>query len=153
VNKKSEDGKLLSAFGFLPVTKEPATLSQGQAVSIIQHPNGRTKAIALRNNNITKVDGDLLMYTTDTLGGSSGSPIFNDAWDVAGLHHSGVPAMDSKGRILSIDGKVWQEWMGDNKVNWIANEGIQMASIVKDIIKRKLTEKQKALLPNLFSKQ
>src|SRR4030095_3616378 len=95
VNKKSEDGKLLSSFGFLPVTKEPATLSQGQAVSIIQHPNGERKQLALRNNNITKVDGDLLMYTTDTLGGSSGSPIFNDAWDVAGLHHSGVPAMDS----------------------------------------------------------
>jgi V8-like Glu-specific endopeptidase len=32
-----------------------------------------------------------VQYTTDTLPGSSGSPVFNDNWEVVALHHAGGP--------------------------------------------------------------
>ena len=150
VNKKSIDGKPLSAFGFMQITPSSPTFLPGKTVSIIQHPNGERKQMALRNNTVTHAEGDFITYTTDTLGGSSGSPLFDDAWMVGGLHHSSIPALDSKGRFLTIDGKLWKEEMGDDAVNWLANEGIQMTSIVKDIMKRKLTAKQKKLLPDIF---
>ena len=30
-----------------------------------------------------------LQYTTDTMPGSSGSPVFNDEWHVVAIHHAG----------------------------------------------------------------
>ena len=61
----------------------------GSHVSIIQHPNGGPKQIALTANQVVNVFGDRLQYTTDTLPGSSGSPVFNDDWRVVAIHHAG----------------------------------------------------------------
>lgn len=57
-------------------------------VSIIQHPNGGLKVIAMTANQVKGVNGSHLLYTTDTMPGSSGSPIFNDLWEVVGIHHA-----------------------------------------------------------------
>ena len=54
--------------------------------------------------------------------GSSGSPVFNDQWDVVSLHHSGMPQTNERGEILTVDEQIYREDMGDNKINWIANE-------------------------------
>ena len=32
---------------------------------------------------------DLVQYSTDTEPGSSGSPVFNQDWEIVGLHHRG----------------------------------------------------------------
>ncbi len=58
-------------------------------VSIIQHPNGGPKQIALTANQVVSIFGHRLQYTTDTLPGSSGSPVFNDEWKVVAIHHKG----------------------------------------------------------------
>jgi hypothetical protein len=58
-------------------------------VSIIQHPAGQPKVIALYHNVVAYVDGTRIQYLTDTLPGSSGSPVFDSAWRVVALHHSG----------------------------------------------------------------
>jgi len=58
-------------------------------VTIIQHPDGEQKQIALHQNKVLNVDGTRIFYTTDTLPGSSGSPCFNDRWEVVALHHAG----------------------------------------------------------------
>ena len=47
---------------------------------------------------------DFLYYRTDTEPGSSGSPCFNDPWELVALHHSGVPDLDREGHILRTDG-------------------------------------------------
>jgi hypothetical protein len=47
-------------------------------VSIIQHPSGERKQLALRENQLIDVLEDFLHYRTDTAPGSSGSPVFND---------------------------------------------------------------------------
>ena len=61
----------------------------GEYVNIIQHPNGGTKQIVLTANQVVKIDEVEISYTTDTMPGSSGSPVFNDLWQVVALHHAG----------------------------------------------------------------
>lgn len=55
-------------------------------VNIIQHPDGRPKRFGIRNNLVTAATPTEIRYFTDTLGGSSGSPVLNDSWEVVGLH-------------------------------------------------------------------
>jgi endonuclease G len=61
----------------------------GEPVNIIQHPDGRLKEIAIHNNNVVNRVGPYLHYRTDTEPGSSGSPVFNNQWEVVALHHAG----------------------------------------------------------------
>ena len=56
---------------------------------IIQHPAGGPKQLALYNNMLVHADERRIQYKTDTLEGSSGSPVFDVQWRVIGLHHSG----------------------------------------------------------------
>ncbi len=67
-------------------------------VIIIQHPNGGLKQIALTANQVVNSKEHRLYYTTDTMPGSSGSPVFNDLWQVIAIHHAyGGLKQDAKG--------------------------------------------------------
>lgn len=57
-----------------------------QAVNIIQHPGGNPKSMGMRNNLVHQLTKYDLSYFTDTMGGSSGSPVCNDNWAVVALH-------------------------------------------------------------------
>jgi V8-like Glu-specific endopeptidase len=59
-------------------------------VVIIQHPNGGLKQIAMTANQVVKVEPPHILYTTDTMQGSSGAPVFNDQWQVIAIHHAGA---------------------------------------------------------------
>ena len=58
-------------------------------VIVIQHPNGGYKQIVLTANWVIAAEPPVLHYTTDTMPGSSGSPVFNDSWHVVAIHHVG----------------------------------------------------------------
>ncbi|WP_437564342.1 trypsin-like serine peptidase [Sorangium sp. So ce542] len=73
-------------------------LSEGDPVFIIQHPRGLVKHIGLTRNQVRYVDDSVVQYLTDTDGGSSGSPVFNDRWEVAALHHRWVEIPQQNGR-------------------------------------------------------
>lgn len=62
------------------------------SVNIIQHPRGMLKQVAFRNNLVSGADRDTVRYFTDTDYGSSGSPVFDDAWYVVALHRGAVYA-------------------------------------------------------------
>ena len=86
--KVMENGtKPLKDWGFLEF--DPSAMPAiGDAVTIIQHPSGGDKRIALRANEVLSQQAQFLYYTTDTEPGSSGSPVFNRDWKVVALHHA-----------------------------------------------------------------
>jgi endonuclease G len=134
VSARSIDGqRSLSEFGWLPLNPTPGKAFVGEYLTIIQHPQGERKQVCVRENKLLKYDpaGNTLWYMTDTVPGSSGSPVFNGSWQVVALHHSGVPKTDSKGRWLTIDKKVWDASMDESKVAWEANEGIRVSRILE----------------------
>ncbi len=101
------DVRNLAKLGFNGLTADEGKVIVGEYVTIIQHPSGERKQVALRENQIVDVLDNFLHYKTDTSPGSSGSPVFNDQWEIVALHHSGIPQRDSSGNILTRDGKVW----------------------------------------------
>lgn len=74
-------------WGALTLTRAAPKLQD--EVIIIQHPGGGPKQIALSHNLVAFVNDKRLQYLTDTLNGSSGSPVFNTDWQVVALHHKG----------------------------------------------------------------
>jgi endonuclease G, mitochondrial len=149
VKPTSSDGQSLEEFGYNPLTAVTDEILSGECVTIIQHPRGEPKQIALRKNEVLKLPDDedrFLHYQTDTNPVSSGSPVFNDGWEVVALHHSGKPATDENGTFLADDGTLWEPEMGLDRVKWLANEGIRVAALVKFLGTQTLTDAQKALL-------
>lgn len=141
----------LASFGWNPLIEEQGKVILGEYVNIIQHPEGKPKQLALRENRLVDLFDDFLHYMTDTAPGSSGSPVFNDQWEVVGLHHSGVPDQDANGNLLAIDGQIWTEAMGEDRLAWKANEGVRVSSIVKHVREQSLTPAQEQLRSELFS--
>ncbi len=127
------DPKAVAKLGFNGLSAEEGKVIVGEYVSIIQHPSGERKQLALRENLIVDVLENFLHYKTDTSPGSSGSPVFNDQWEVVALHHSGIPSKDSQGRLLTRDGKLWTKAMGEHAIHWIANEGVRISRILKHV--------------------
>ncbi|MAS93935.1 MAG: hypothetical protein CMO55_12140 [Verrucomicrobiales bacterium] len=84
-----------------------------QHFNIIQHPNGRRKEVALQDNEIAKLFRNIVLYKGDTEPGSSGSPVFDNVWQLVALHHAG--------------GETNAE--GD----FVNNEGIRIDRIVEDL--------------------
>jgi V8-like Glu-specific endopeptidase len=103
----------LSEWGALAceITQSPVVHDH---VSIIQHPDGGPKMIALTANQVVNIDGYRLQYSTDTLPGSSGSPVFDDKWRVVAIHHAG--------------GKLRRNVKGDRR---FVNEGILAGPAVR----------------------
>ena len=81
----------------------------GEHLNVIQHPRGRRKEIALQDNVIDDVRTNHVRYTSDTEPGSSGSPVFDNSWDIVALHHAGGEFSNGK---------------------WVNNQGVRMDRIV-----------------------
>ncbi|MEZ4519862.1 MAG: DNA/RNA non-specific endonuclease [Chloroflexota bacterium] len=141
----------LSTVGFLPLTGHESSIIVSEYVAIIQHPLGATKKLAIRNNQVIDVFDDFIHYTTDTDPGASGAPVFNDYWQTVAMHHAGVKRKDPSGNILAVDGSIWEPEMGEDHIAYVANEGIQMRSILTHL--RNLIDippEKKVLLDELF---
>jgi V8-like Glu-specific endopeptidase len=103
----------LGDWGFLPLNPH-ADPVPSEHVVIIQHPNGGLKQIVLTANSVIGTQGRLLHYTSDTLPGSSGAPVFNDSWQVIAIHHAERTYKGTDGKPRSV------------------NEGILMSAIKPD---------------------
>jgi endonuclease G len=131
--RETDGGRTLDEFGWLPLNGAPGKAVVGEYLTIIQHPGGERKQVCVRENKLLKFDegGNTLWYMTDTVAGSSGSPVFNQSWQVVALHHSGIPKTDAQGRWLTVDGKLWDPSMDESRVAWLANEGMRISRILE----------------------
>ncbi len=134
-NLSKNGGKVLSDFGFLKLFEESSKALLSENLSIVQHPGGELKQVAIRENQLLEFDpgSPFITYSTDTTQGSSGSPVYNDQWQVVALHHSGVPRKDTAGNWLQKNGQIWRVGMDDNLIDWVSNEGIRISSIISDL--------------------
>lgn len=64
-------------------------LELNDRVCIIQHPEGGPKKISVHKNLVRSITDGRVQYLTDTDKGSSGSPVFDERWDLVALHHAG----------------------------------------------------------------
>jgi len=126
----------LAAFGWLRLNPQLGKADYGQFLSIIQHPGGESKQVACRENKLYPFeDADpYLTYESDTFRGSSGSPVFNDMWDVVALHHSGKPMMDAQGHYIGHDGlPITDRKPREDEIKWQSNEGVRTSKIIADL--------------------
>lgn len=152
VKARSTTGAPLDQFRYLPLIGAKGKIRKGDPVNIIQHPEGRPKQYATVNNRLLDLrDDGFLLYETDTLEGSSGSPVFNQHWEVIGLHHCGVPLIENdllvtrSGSRLPLDAEV-----ADSDLIWVANEGIRVTALVESFGRqRPETAEQRTILVEL----
>lgn len=115
-------------FGFCPMSDNGMKHAIGEFANVIQHPQGEEKQVVLQDNLIVSrennegVEQSVLHYFADTEPGSSGSPVFNNAWQVIALHHWGIAVKD----FPAVKG------FDPNSVN----QGVRISRIVKDIRSR-----------------
>jgi len=116
VRSTEANGQSLAQFGFIRMIEDTGKALIGEPITIIQHPNGGLKQVALRDSKVIGLapfeDGGFLHYTTDTEPGSSGSPVVNDQWQMVALHHAGVPGPSG---------------------GWVANEGTRVSKIFEHL--------------------
>jgi S1-C subfamily serine protease len=77
-----------ASFGALAPPADPKA-AVNDRVTIIQHPNGEYKQVALHANKVAFASDTRVQYFTDTRPGSSGAPVFDLEWRWVALHHSG----------------------------------------------------------------
>lgn len=90
------------------------TVDLNHRVNLIQHPSGQPQQIAFRDNLVKAVRNPFIQYLTDTEYGSSGSPVFDDNFNVVALHSKRVPHPDFPDR-------------------WYRNQGFRIEAILEDV--------------------
>ncbi len=66
--------------------------ARGDSLLIIHHPAARRQMLSRRDCTVAGYDRDTLLHSCDTLGGSSGSPVFTNSYPpkVVALHHAAL---------------------------------------------------------------
>jgi len=137
-------------FGWNRLTDEQGKILIGERLSVIQHSKNAPKQVSLRDNRVIDIVEDFLHYESDTAAPWSGAPLFNDQWEVVGIHHASVPAVDSEGNILAADGTVWNSERSEVGMRLIAHEGVRVSQIVRFLREAKLTVVQERLRDELL---
>lgn len=120
LGNKLNGARNLATTPYLPLSDAANKHVLGEVANVIQHPRGDFKQVALRENRLVSRLDFVLHYVADTEPGSSGSPVFNNEWQMIALHHWGGPSPFA----LSA--------MAPGAPSEI-NEGVRISAIVKDL--------------------
>lgn len=102
-------------WGTIPITDTPS-VEVGQDVFIIQHPGGSPKMIAMSDNEIKHAGSQFIQYLTDTRPCASGSPVFDDKFNLVALHHLGGKLPEPNTNLI-----------------YYRNQGVRMSAIQADL--------------------
>jgi V8-like Glu-specific endopeptidase len=83
--------------GWLKLQKTDVRQSQG--LFILQHPSG--DMLKMANGGVRQVSGAWVDYEVDTEPGSSGSPVFNNKWELVALHSRAGKGQFNQGVAIS----------------------------------------------------
>ena len=159
VANRTSSGTPLAQYGYLPLFRQTGKLDplQREAANIIQHPGGGPKKIAIRDNYIKEIVPDAvdplrketsLFYGTDTLKGSSGSPVCSDQWYVVALHRGGVPEtmiINGQRVVMRHDGNPATRADSRNSIKYLANEGTRISRIYHSLDEKKAANQNAAI--------
>ncbi len=124
IGKKIFGKGTLRDFGYCSMKNESDKEALDTFATMIGHPEGRRKEVSINNNRIVAQNDEVFQYYSSARVGSSGSPLFNERFEVIALHHWGAPtraAFTSQGVIGPKSTK----------------EGIRISAIIKRINKEK----------------
>lgn len=136
----------LEGFGWHALLKIQGKIRKGDSINIIQHPDGQDKKIVVHNSYLLHLEDNkkydqYCWYSGDTEQGSSGSPVFNNRWEIIALHHKAIPKTNKKKQIVDVNGHVMSEKRAKENpknIDWFANEGIRISRIVETIEKENI---------------
>lgn len=148
VTPLSRDGVPLDRFGHLPLVPLSGKGLHGEWVTVIQHPDGAPKQLAIRACQIVDLDREsvgaeydlaknehLIFYSTDTKPGASGAPVLNDQWQVIAIHHKAVPKPGKENRDRIAKGL---------EPEWLANEGVRISAISNLLESKRFSDRDAA---------
>jgi endonuclease I/V8-like Glu-specific endopeptidase len=133
VEPVNRSGVELGRFGWSTLVGRVGKEHPGERVNVIHHPGGDTKQVSLRENFMALILDRHLHYMTDTAPGSSGSPVFNDEWEVVALHHAGREITNQR------EVELYRAALGSNvpggidgdEPTVVVNEGVRISQIVE----------------------
>ena len=76
----------------VPIRSTARPLSDNEGLNVLQHPEGNVMQASLSASGVVQVHAGQgrVWYVNRTQGGSSGSPCFNNDWDLVALHHASM---------------------------------------------------------------
>ncbi|TIL96295.1 MAG: hypothetical protein E5Y73_01950 [Mesorhizobium sp.] len=110
-----------ATFGAIPMERSSFTVEEGAQAFVVHHPDGRPKEVSLDDTDILGIKTTIIHYSSDTMGGSSGAPVFDHRGRLIALHHAS--------RRQAVD-------LPDGGQSDVVNEGIKIAAIAIDLENR-----------------
>ena len=154
------DNPPMNNFGWHVLLDVQGKIRIGDPVNIIQHPDGKEKALVVHNSHFLHLENgtgaeQFCWYSGDTEKGSSGAPVFNNRWEVVALHHKAVPKTNRNGDIVDHSGRAMSEKrleQNPEEIAWAANEGIRASRLVQAIKAASISDpKQRTIRDELIA--
>ncbi|KAB2845586.1 MAG: N-acetylmuramoyl-L-alanine amidase, partial [Hyphomicrobiaceae bacterium] len=113
----------------MPITMRRAAfaIANNEQAFVIHHPQGHGKRVSVDDVDVVEINTAVVRYVSDTMPGSSGSPVFDRQGRLFGLHHA------SKGGAFT---------RPDGRSVEVLNEGIKIGAIVLDLDRRRATSEK-----------
>jgi WD40 repeat protein len=121
----------------------PFKRRMGDRVFIIQHPRGQEQQIVLSDNNVLTngLYHNFLRYRADSDYGSSGSPVFNEKWQLIALHHAAIGDLtleDVTVETPSITSPASPASVSTSPSQVYAQQGVRICRILQDLKQKSL---------------
>lgn len=105
--------KLPTGVPGLPLARDLPMIGPRSKAYVAGHPKGAGLQVSLHDSALLDIDAAnrLVHYRTPTEPGSSGSPVFDENWQVLGVHHGGsreTPRLSGRGHYEANEGILFQ---------------------------------------------